>query len=73
MECQAMPSAAAINELDARIRIVRENIRELVEQASAYSGAANEEAIADRISQQESQLATLLKERDDLAKAASSE
>jgi hypothetical protein len=61
-----MANAATIIELDQRIAIVRENLRELIEQASAYSGAANEEVAAERIAQQEEQLAALLKEREAL-------
>jgi hypothetical protein len=44
--------------------IVRDNIRQLVEQAAAYSGAANEERNADRIAQQTEELEKLTKERD---------
>ena len=61
----------AITELDQRIAIVRDNLRELIEQASAYSGAASEEVAAERIAQQEAQLAALLKEREDLLNASS--
>jgi hypothetical protein len=40
----------------------------LVEQASAFSGAADEARTADRIAEQEAQLAALLKEREALAR-----
>ena len=50
-------------EFDQRIAIVRDNLRELVEQAAAYSGAADEARNADRIADQEAKLAALLKER----------
>lgn len=50
-------------ELDRRIAAVRENIRTLVEQAAAYSGAADEARTADRIAEQESLLAELEKEK----------
>ena len=59
-----MANPAAIAEIDARISVVRENLRELVEQASAFSKTASEEAAADRIAQQEAQLEALLKERE---------
>jgi hypothetical protein len=36
-------------------------------QAAAYSGAADEVRTADRIAEQEAQLAALLKKRDSLA------
>jgi uncharacterized small protein (DUF1192 family) len=57
-----------LEELDARIAIVRDNIRELTEQAAAYSGAADEERNADRIAQQNDELERLLKQRDALTK-----
>jgi hypothetical protein len=63
-----MADPADLIEIDKRIAIVRDNIRELIEQAAGFSGAANETLIADRISGQEAQLAALLKEREDLAK-----
>lgn len=53
-------------ELDERIAILRDNLRNLVEQATGQSGAANESLIADRIADQEEQLAALLKQRDGL-------
>jgi hypothetical protein len=55
-------------ELDERIRIVRENIRQLVEQATAYSGAEDEDRNADRIAQQTEELGRLTKQRDALTK-----
>jgi uncharacterized small protein (DUF1192 family) len=51
-------------ELDDRIAILRDNIRQLVEQAAAASGARNEERIADRIAQQEAELDRLVAQRD---------
>jgi hypothetical protein len=51
-------------ELDNRIAAIRENLRELTEQATAYSGANDESRIADRIADQEARLAALLRERD---------
>ena len=59
-----MVDAAALAELDRRIAEVRENIRELIEQAAAYSGAADEALTADRIAKQDALLAELLKERE---------
>lgn len=53
-------------DLDSRIAILRDNLRELVEQAAGYSGAANEELTADRISDQQAKLDALLAERDRL-------
>jgi uncharacterized small protein (DUF1192 family) len=61
-------SSLSITELDERIRIVRENIRQLVEQATAYSGAEDEDRNADRIAQQTKELERLTKQRDALTK-----
>ncbi|WP_295559367.1 hypothetical protein [uncultured Hyphomicrobium sp.] len=55
-------------ELDRRIALVRENIRTLVEQAAAYSGAADEARNSDRIAEQESLLAELENEKAGLGK-----
>jgi hypothetical protein len=55
-----------LGELDARIAAIQENLRELIEQAAAYSGAADEERNADRIADQEAKLETLIKKRDAL-------
>ena len=54
-------------EINDRIAIVRENLRELVEQAAAYSGAADEEMTSRRIAEQEAQLELLIKQRDELS------
>ena len=56
----------SLEEVDARIAIARDNIRELTEQAAAFSGAEDETRAADRIAEQERQLAELLKERESL-------
>jgi len=56
-----------IAELDARIAAIRQNINDLVEQAAAYSGAGDESRAADRIAQQEQELARLTKLRDELS------
>ncbi|HEY8264507.1 MAG TPA: hypothetical protein VIG26_09135 [Methyloceanibacter sp.] len=61
-----MVDQAALNELETRIQIVEDNLRQLMEQAAAYSGAADEERNADRIAEQQAKLDALLKERDEL-------
>ena len=61
---------AALAEIERRIAAIRENLRQLVEQAAAYSGAADESRNADRIADQEARLAQLLKEREALHKLA---
>ncbi len=59
-----MADPIAIAELDDRIAIVRDNIRELTEQAAARSGAGDESLNSDRIATLEAQLADLIKRRD---------
>ena len=58
-----------IAEIDARIAEIRENLRDLVEQAAAYSGAADDELVSQRITDQETLLARLTEQRDKLAQA----
>lgn len=61
-------SSDSLQELDARIAIVRDNIRQLIEQAAANSGASDEARNADRIAAQQAELDKLQKEREVLAK-----
>jgi hypothetical protein len=61
-----MADSAALAEIEGRIQLVEDNLRQLVEQAAAYSGAADEERNADRVADQEAKLAALLKEREAL-------
>ncbi|MBX9710022.1 MAG: hypothetical protein K2X60_03235 [Xanthobacteraceae bacterium] len=61
-------STLSLPELEDRIAILRDNIRQLVEQAAAQSGGQDEERNADRIAQQTEELEKLIKERDALAK-----
>jgi uncharacterized small protein (DUF1192 family) len=58
----------SLPELERRIAIIRDNIRQLVEQAAAFSGAENEARNADRIAQQTQELERLTKQRDALLK-----
>jgi uncharacterized small protein (DUF1192 family) len=58
----------SLPELNDRIAILRDNIRQLTEQAAASSGAANEERASERIAQQQEELDGLIKERDSRAK-----
>jgi uncharacterized small protein (DUF1192 family) len=55
-------------ELDDRIAIVRDNIRQLIEQAAGSSGAEDEDRNADRIAKQTEELERLIKQRDALTK-----
>ena len=61
-----MADQVTLAEIERRIQIVEDNLRELVEQAAAYSGAADEERNADRIADQQAKLDALLKEREAL-------
>ena len=51
-------------ELDDRIAILRDNIRQLTEQAAASSGAATEDLNAERIARATEELETLVQQRD---------
>jgi hypothetical protein len=57
----------ALRQIDERIAVVRDNIRELIEQAAAYSGASDDQLISQRIAEQEALLAELTKKRDALS------
>jgi hypothetical protein len=61
-------STLSLPELEDRIAILRDNIRQLTEQAAALSGAADESRTADRIAEQEDELKQLLAHRDELMK-----
>jgi hypothetical protein len=63
-----MADTEALAEIEQRIAVLRDNLRQLVEQAAGYSGAEDEERNADRIAEQQAQLDALLKERDALTK-----
>ena len=58
----------SLPELEKRIAIIRDNIRQLVEQAAAFSGAEDEARNADRIAQQTEELERLTTQRDALLK-----
>jgi hypothetical protein len=53
-----------IAELDERIAMIRQNINDLVEQATAYSGAEDENRTADRIEDQQRELTRLIELRE---------
>jgi hypothetical protein len=67
----SVTASPAIAEVDQRIAIVRNNLRELTEQAAASSGASTEELMSSRIAQQEAQLRTLTKRRAELVRRGS--
>jgi hypothetical protein len=59
-----------IAEINDRIAAIHDNLRELIEQAAANSGAADEDLISDRIARQETELGELVRLRDQLSAAA---
>ena len=61
-------STLSLPELEDRIAIVRDNIRQLVEQAAALSGAEDEDRNAERIAEQNDELQKLIQQRDALLK-----
>ena len=60
-------SALSLAELEDRIAVVRDNIRQLIEQAAGASGGSNEDLVAERLEQQNAELESLSKARDALA------
>ena len=54
----------SLSELEDRIAIARDNIRQLIEQATAQSGAEDEERNSERLAQQQAELQRLIKERE---------
>jgi len=61
-------NSLSLAELNDRIAVIRDNIRQLVEQAAASSGAQDEERTSGRIAQQQEELDKLVKERDAMLK-----
>jgi hypothetical protein len=65
-----MAESPTLAEIERRIQIVEDNLRELQEQAAAYSGAADEERNAERIAQQQAKLDALRAQRAALMRKA---
>ena len=61
-----MNTTSSLSSIDSRIALIRDNIRQLVEPAAAYSGAQDDARTADRIDQQNKELEDLIKARDQL-------
>lgn len=61
-----MEEELTLTELDDRIAITRRNLDELVEQASAFSGASDEDRTASRIAEFQQELDGLIARRDAL-------
>ena len=62
----ANETTLSLSELNDRIAILRDNIRQLIEQAAGASGAESDERIAERIERQNEELEKLIKARDAL-------
>jgi len=62
-------TSLSLEELENRIAIVRDNLRQLVEQAAAQSGAGDDDLLSNRIAQQEAELKRLTEQRDQLVRA----
>ncbi|MDB5653491.1 MAG: hypothetical protein JWQ94_1104 [Tardiphaga sp.] len=63
-----MDTTLSAAELDDRIAVLRDNIRQLIEQAAGASGEQNESRTADRLAQQNEELEKLTAQRDALDK-----
>lgn len=59
-------STLSLYEIEDRIAILRDNIRQLTELAAALSGAADEARSADRIAAQQADLDALIAQRDEI-------
>lgn len=57
-----------VADLDRRIAILRNNLRDLTEMATASAGASTEELTSGRIAEQEDQLRNLTAQRDALVR-----
>jgi predicted nucleic acid-binding Zn-ribbon protein len=65
----SLPNDSTIDEIDRRIAVARANLRQLIEQAAASSGAADEDLISSRIAEQETVLRHLTDQREKLARS----
>jgi len=68
---RAVQPSPAVAELDERIALLRNNLRDLTEQAAASSGASSEELMSNRITEQEARLQLLIQQRDQLTRGGS--
>jgi uncharacterized small protein (DUF1192 family) len=59
-----MSNGLSLSELEDRIAILRDNVRQLVEQATGAQGSGSEERVANRIAEQTAELDKLVAERD---------
>lgn len=63
-----MTTTSSLPDIEARIALIRDNLRQLTEQAAALSGARDEERASERIAAQTNELEDLIKARDALLK-----
>jgi uncharacterized small protein (DUF1192 family) len=63
-----MQQGISTSELDDRIAILRDNVRQLIEQASALSGNGDDDRTSERIAQQSAELERLLEQREALSR-----
>ena len=61
-------NSLSLTELNDRIAVLRDNIRQLVEQAAGSSGAQDEERTSGRLAQQQAELDRLVAARDAMSK-----
>jgi hypothetical protein len=61
-------NSLSLSELNDRIAILQDNLRQLAEQAAGASGAQDEERTSARIAQQQEQLDRLVQARDAILK-----
>jgi hypothetical protein len=61
-------NSLSLSELNDRIAILQDNLRQLAEQAAGSSGAQDEERTSARIALQQEQLDELTKARDAMTK-----
>ncbi len=62
------PSELSASEMDDRIAVLRDNIRQLIEQAAAQSGAGDDARVSGRIADQTKELEELVAAREALGK-----
>ena len=58
----------SLDQIEDRLAITRDNIRQLIEQAAAQSGAGDESRNADRLAEQQAELEKLTRMRDEMVK-----
>jgi len=58
----------SLSDIEDRIAVIRDNIRQLTEIAAAVSGAGDEARNADRIAGQQAELDALIKQREAMLK-----